>query len=56
MDVSGDEIACEAKTVPFGKVSCRVPLARRTSSVLIVHLISKFSPIVGLAGIPVISV
>lgn len=56
MEVSGDEIGLEAKTVPFGRVSCRVPLACSTSSVLIVHLISKFSPIFGLSGIPITSV
>ena len=56
MEVSGDEMALEAKTVPFGKLSCSVPVARSTSSVLIVHLISKFSPICGLSGIPMISV
>ena len=56
MEVSGDEMALEAKTVPFGKLSCNVPVALRTSSVLILHLISKFSPICGLSGIPIISV
>ena len=55
MDVSGDEICIVAKVVPFGKVSRKVPPACNTSSVLIVHLISKFSPICGLSGVPVIS-